>query len=261
MRKMFNPQKIIEGVNFMLQISRKYFALQLNHVYFQELKDDSRFDPKLIRYTHLLKPSRQLQGQKTVHIDLQKDEQRLLNSMSTDIQNEVQDMQEKNWNISIIDNVKDSDIHDFKQFYNLNRKKEGGRKINNFDIQTLKLLRDKGGLHITKLENERNETICYRVYVINGEMAMSLYDCSQARRTDDYANAFLIWENIKHFRRLGYKVFDFGDIKGEKQLQQLKVNYGGTIVTVFSGFISKTFISAMLLQLHWWLGMKGTSYE
>lgn len=245
----------------MLQISRKYFALPFHHVYFQEVKCDSRFDPKLIRYTHLLKPTRQLQGQKTVHIHLQKEEKILLNSLSTNLRKGIQEIQEKNWNVVIVDKVMDEEIHDFIQFYNLNRKRDKRSKLNRFDMQTLKLLRDKGGLLISKLMNERYETICYRVYVINGEMAMSLYDCSIEGRVKDFANAFLIWENIKYFRRLGYKIYDFGDIKAESQLERLKENYGGTIEIVFSGIISKSFISNMILQFRWWRGMKGPSYE
>lgn len=251
----------VEGVNFMLQISRKYFALPFHHVYFQDKKYDSRFDPKLIRYTHLLKPTRQLQGQKTVHIHLQKEEKILLNSLSTHFRKGIQEIQEKSWNVVIVDKVMDQEIHDFIQFYNSNRKRDKRRKLNRFDMQTLKLLREKGGLLISRLMDDRNETICYRAYVINGEMAMSLYDCNIEGRVEDFGNAFLIWENIKYFRRLGYKIYDFGDIKEESQLEHLKENYGGTIETVFSGVISKSFISNMLLQFRWWRGMKGPIYE
>lgn len=94
----------VEGVNFMLQISRKYFALPFHHVYFQDKKYDSRFDPKLIRYTHLLKPTRQLQGQKTVHIHLQKEENIIEFAVYPFPKRNTGDTR-KSWNVVIVDKV------------------------------------------------------------------------------------------------------------------------------------------------------------
>lgn len=238
----------------MLQISRKFLALPFNQVYFHELKCESRFEPKIIRYTHLLKPSRQLQRHKTIHIDLCKGEQTLLESMSTSISNLLQNSSKEKWRIEILDNPTDEEIFLFQNFFNRKEKEKNGRRINKFDIQTLKLLRNQGALIVTKLKDEENETICYRLYVVDGVTVMSLFENGYKllRLNDQHEHSaiYLCWENMKRFSKLGYQIYDFGDIKESKCLEEIKESFGGEIVTVFSGYISKSRLSNVLLQFN-----------
>jgi hypothetical protein len=237
----------------MLQISRKLFAIPINQVYFQELKNDSRYEPKIIRYTHLLKPSRQLQSQQTIHIDLRQEEGTLLNRISDKVISLMEDIQVEKWNISRLDHPTNQEIYQFQQFYNLYAKQKKVRKLNKFDIQTLQLLRDKGGLVITKLMNEKNETLWFRIYVVSDEIVMALYNDGQdLLNTKKYqcADYFLSRENMKYFKKAGYKIYDFGNIRDTTILEDLMKDYGGEIVTVYSGYISKSFLSQMLVQLN-----------
>ncbi|MFC7687919.1 hypothetical protein [Ureibacillus sp. GCM10028918] len=237
----------------MLQISRKLFALPINQVYFKESKCDSRFDPKIICYTHVLKPSRKLQGQKTLHIDLRQDETTLNYKMSDKVIPLLDDMQDEDWKISRWDHPTDKDIEAYQQFYNLNAKQKDIRKLDKYDVQTLKLLRDQGGLLITKIENEQKAFISYGIYAVGEEMVMALYNDGQGLINDKFeqsVNYFLCLENIKYFGEQGYRIYDFGDIKDLTILEQLNEHFGGKLVTVFSGYITKSPFSQMLLQLN-----------
>jgi len=232
-----------------LLISRKLFALPLDQVYFQEFKYDSRYEPKIVCYTHILKPSRKLHGKKTLHIDLKQYEPDIFPYVSG---KEIHLINE-NWNISRFTHPTDKEIEEFQQFYNEKAKQMNARKLSNFDIQTMKLLREQGGLILTKVENEQKESIYYRAYVVGKEMVMALYndihDLTEMS-TKQGANYFLCCENMKHFCDEGYKIYDFGDIKELTKLEQLKEAFDGKLVTVFSGYISKSFFSQMLLQLN-----------
>lgn len=235
----------------MLQIKRKLFALPFNQVYFQELKCESRYEPEIIYYTHVLKPSRKLQGQKTLHINLKQDELTLFNKMSDKAITILHENKEENWTISRLEHPTDKEIEGFQHFYNVNARKKNGRKLTNFDVQTLKLLRDQNGLVITKMENEQKESICYRIYAVGEEMVMALYTDEQESLNDQIkqnANYLLCWENMKHFGKQGYQIYDFGDIKDVTILEDLKEYFGGNLVTVFSGYISKSLLSQILLQ-------------
>ncbi|QCR33418.1 hypothetical protein [Lysinibacillus sp. SGAir0095] len=237
----------------MLQISRKLFALPFNQVFFQESKYGSRYEPKIICYTHVLKPSRKLQAKKTVHINLRNGESTLYNRMSDHVINLLDEIQEENWTITRFDHPSDQDIEEFQQLYNSNAIQKEARKLNRFDLQTLKLLRDQGGLVITKIENEHKDTEYYRVYVTGKEMVMALYDNGQALQSDKLsksANYFLCWDNMKYFGMQGYRIYDFGDIKDSTLLEELKENFGGKMVTVFSGYVSTSPISQLLLQFN-----------
>lgn len=234
----------------MLKINRKLFALPFKQVYFQELKCDSRYEPKFISYTHVLKPSRKLQGKKTLHIDLSQEELTLFNRMSDQLIILLNGMTRENWSISRLNHPTDQDIEDFQQFYNLNAKQKDHRKLDKFDVQTLKLIRDQGGLVITKLVNAQKESVCYRIYVVGQEMVMSLYNDGQESLNhliNQSVNYFLCWDNMKYFREQGYLIYDFGDTKNLNELQE---NFGGKMVTVFSGYITKSLFSQLLLQFN-----------
>lgn len=246
-------KKNVEGVLFMLQISRKLFTLPLNQVYFQELKCDSRYEPKIISYTHVLKPSRKLQGKTTLHINLNLGEFTLFNRLSGNVIQRLDEIREENWTICRVETPTNQEIEDYLHYYNGSAKNKGIRKLNKYDMQTLKLLRDQGGLVITKIASPEKGFISYRIYVVGKEMVMSLYSEGQELQTDNMnrsANYFLCWENMKYFGKQGYQTYDFGDIKDLVFLEELKDSFGGKVVTVYSGYISKTPFSQLFLQFN-----------
>lgn len=242
----------------MLQISRKFLALPFNQVFFHELKSESRYVPKVISYTHRLKPSRQLQKQQTIHIDLRKNEQHLFEEMSSTIKTIIQSNETKDWNISIIQQPSNEQLIEFQHFYNLHAVKNKLQKINRSVLQTLMLLREKGGLILTNVKNGNDDPLCYRIYAVDGQNVMTLYTTGQSLQTEDAAfrNAYyyLCWENMKQFRSLGYKLYDFGNLKDVNLLNEINESFGGNIVNVFSGYITKSRLSNILLQINSWTG-------
>ncbi len=241
----------------MLQISRKFLALPFNQVFFHELKSESRYVPKVINYTHRLKPSRQLHKQQTIHIDLRKDEQLLFEEMSSTIKNMVQNNKVNNWSISVIQQPSNDQILEFQRFYNSHAAQNKLQKINRFALQTLMLLREKGGLILTKASDENNKTLCYRVYAVDAQNVMTLYTTGQSLQEEDAifrkAYYYLCWENMKQFRNLGYTLYDFGDLQDANQLKDINESFGGNVVNVFSGYITKTRLSNILINS--WTGI------
>lgn len=234
----------------MLKIQRKLFTLPFNQVYFQELKCDSRYEPKLINYIHVVKPSRKLQSKKALHIKLSREEHNLIDRMSEQLMIRLNRVREEKWDISRSTHPTDQEIKEFQQFYNLIAKQNDIRKMNKFDVETLKLLRDEGALVLTKLENEQKKTIYFRIYVVGQDMVMALYNDVpnlQNNTVNESANHFLCWENMKYFGAQGFLIYDFGDTRHLKELQE---SFGGKVVTVFSGCITKSLISQLLLQFN-----------
>ncbi|KGR75130.1 hypothetical protein [Ureibacillus sinduriensis] len=234
----------------MLKIKRKLFILPVEQVYFQESKCDNRYEPKLINYIHVVKPSRKLQGKKTLHINLSEEERTPINRMSEQLKILLDKVKEEKWDISRSTHPTDQEIEEFQQFYNLNAKQNDIRKMNNFDVETLKLLRDQGGLVLTKLENEQKRPICFRIYVVGQNMVMALYNDGQdpqCNTKSENANHLLCWENMKYFGEQGYLIYDFGDATHLRELQE---KFGGKVVTVFSGCITKSLFSQFLLHLN-----------
>ncbi len=108
-------------------------------------------------------------------------------------------------------------------------------------------------LILTKIENAANEILSYRIYVVDGQNALLLYVSSAAVQTDDSikANLLLCWENMNMFRKLGYLVYDFGGVDKEHSLRG-NAYFGGKEVTVFSGYIAKSFTLKMIAKVKQW---------
>lgn len=236
----------------MLQIRRKLFALPLNQVYFQRYKGASRYEPRIVRYTHCLKPSRQLEGKKTVHINLKQDEQTLLHSMSHRVIRLLEEANIASWRISRSEKPTREELKEFQQFYNRTAKNAKTIKLTKFDIQTLQLLQEQGALVLTKLENEQGEMICCRAYVVSEEVVMALYQSGHVlldEQMNKCADYFLCWENIRYFSYLGFKTYDFGQLNEGAELEEIRQNFGGKTVTVFSGYVTKSLLSTILFFL------------
>lgn len=244
----------------MLQISRKFLVLPLEQRFFDDPKNEGRYQAKFIRHTHRLKPSRKLQQKQTVHIDLRKEEEKILGEMPTNTRELLQTTTKNMYHISVITNPTDEQIKHFQEFYNVSAKEKGSAKISRYHLQTLKLLRNKGGLIITNIGNELNETLCYRIYVVDGENVLSLYVATTtANRNSEeqknhlcYVNHYLCWENIKTFRNLGFQTYDFGGVSEVDSNSPSKQSFGGEVVTVYSGYISKSPLSRAVVHIESW---------
>lgn len=234
----------------MLQIRRKLLTFPIQQNFFQEIKSDCRFEPKLIWYTHILKPTRKLNGQQTVHLDLTQKDDALFSGLSLELQKIIVDESHGNWKTVMIDDPSDEEMLTFQHFYNEHAKVQHKRKLSKFNIETLKLLRNKGAIRLAKLEDTEQTILCYRIDVVSNKMAMSLYECKNSQFIHQSVNEYLCWDNFTHFRNEGLTIYDFGDIRDPFTIERINEQFGGSVVTVFSGYISRSFLSHLLLFIN-----------
>ncbi|CAM5214471.1 Acetyltransferase (GNAT) family protein OS=Ureibacillus acetophenoni OX=614649 GN=SAMN05877842_10974 PE=4 SV=1 [Ureibacillus acetophenoni] len=236
----------------MLQINRNFLTIPTNDIYFENKRGKSRYKAKLSCYTHRLRPSRQLQSKQTIHINLQQNEEMLINNLSTETKGMLFQNNNNAFKLSSHSDPSFEQLREFQRFYNENIH-IGMDKLNRSKFQSLLLLRDQGALILTKIENADNEVLSYRIYVVDGENALLLYVSSAISEKDNSykANLLLCWENMNMFRKLGYSVYDFGGIDREVHLRGSQL-FGGSEVTVFSGYIAKSFVSKMIAKVNQW---------
>lgn len=236
----------------MLQINRNFLTIPTNDIYFETNRGESRYKAKLSCYTHRLRPSRQLQSKQTIHINLQQNEEVLINNLSSETKELLFDNSNNSFKLSPNFEPSFDQLRDFQRFYNENVH-SGMDKLNRSKFQSLLLLRDQRALILTKIENEVNEVLSYRIYVVDGENALLLYVSSAISQKENAqkANMLLCWENMNMFRKLRYNVYDFGGIDREEHLRGSQL-FGGSEVTVFSGYIAKSFASKMIAKMNQW---------
>ncbi|KGR78203.1 hypothetical protein [Ureibacillus manganicus] len=234
----------------MLQINRNFLTIPTNDIYFENKRVKSRYKAKVSCYTHRLKPSRRLQSKRTVHVDLQQDEATFLNNLPNGTKDILFEYNIDKYKIIPIKNPSDEQIRDFQRFYNENINTSID-KINRSKFQSLLLLRDQDALIVTKIENDTNETLGYRVYVADGQNTLLLYVANINLDESNKSNLLLCWENMKMFRNLGFSVYDFGGVDLESSIR-CSSYFGGSEVTVFSGYIAKSFVFRMVAKLNQW---------
>ena len=83
------------------------------------------------------------------------------------------------------ENPSDLDLKDFQRFYNGFAKRNKSTRLGNKQLKTLKLLRDKEGIILTKLLNTEGEELCCQLYIVNGQVAMSQYMAVTAMKQED----------------------------------------------------------------------------
>ena len=111
---------------------------------------------------------------------------------------------------------------------------------------------------ITKAVKDDN-ILTMHVYIHDNQRAILLYSASQFRNTDDtkyrnligYSNRFLHFEGMVYFKKLGYKVYDFGgyaldttDIYLER-INSFKDSFGGVLLHeyIYTSYMLKIFIT------------------
>lgn len=232
----------------MLQIHRNFLTIPTNDIYFENKKGKSRYKAKLSWYTHRLKPSRRLKSKQTIHINLQQEELTLINNLPNKTNDILFEYSKEKFKIISLTSPSTEQLRDFQRFFNEHANEE---KLNRSKFQSLLSLRDQKALCLTKIENEDSETLCYRIYVVDGQNALLLYASNTKVEESTQSNLILCWENINMFRKLGYLIYDFGGIDIE-QPKRLTDYFGGSEVTVFSGYIAKSPIMKMIAKISQW---------
>lgn len=243
----------IKGGEKMLQISRNVFTVPTSHIYFDDRTKKGRFEAKIAHYTHRTRPSRQLQKKQTIHLILQHDESIFLNQIPEEISEILFTHIIEQYKTYTISDVSIEQLRQFQRFYNENQTSKD--KLNRTDFNKLLLLCEKEGLVLTKIENSLGETICYRVHIVDGHNVLLHYVVSAANlqlNIVEQANLLLCWENLKMFKNLGYKTYDFGGLDRDGQLLRCGHIFGGEEVTVFSGYIANSVPLKVFAKLKNW---------
>ncbi|MDN4495098.1 hypothetical protein [Ureibacillus aquaedulcis] len=242
----------------MISVKRKLFLIDLIDVFLAEEYKPKQTKKKLIIYHYSRVPGQNLFKEITYQINLENDENEFFQRMSKKSRSKLRRAKKEPYEVIVKDNPTDEDLKEFRQFYNKFARYKKIHNINKFRFNRLKLLRNKGVLVFTKLQNTNQEALCYQIRMIDKEMVLSLYGCTASwiRNRSDlkqqirYANRYLLWENLIMFKKRGYKIYDFGGITNNKDINRFKEDFGFDNVEAYHGFDTESLIGKILIRLH-----------
>lgn len=243
----------------MISIKRKLFLIDLIEVFLAE-EFTTNLKNKLIIYHYSRVPKKNLFKEITYQINLEKDENELLAGMNKSSRSKLRRAKKEPYRVIVKDHPSDGDLKEFRQFYNKFAKFKKIHKINNFRFTRLKLLRNKGVLVFTKLQNTNGDALCYQIRIIDKGLVLSLYGCTAAwiQDRDDlkqqirYANRYLLWENLMMFKKRGFKYYDYGGITNISEVNKFKEGFGFERVDTYHGFDTVSLVGKILVKLHRW---------
>ncbi|WP_232696500.1 GNAT family N-acetyltransferase [Brevibacillus daliensis] len=245
----------------MLVVNRKKFFLKIAEVYFCEQDNANAQDVDVIMY---VQSSHDREGAKQFHtlqIDLSKEEDLLFQELGKNNRYKIKRAEKQDHvTFTILTSPEDKDIDDFLSYYNIFAKTKQLPKGNR---QKLAALQEMNAIAITEVKDEQGNRLCAHVYVLDQERVRLLYSASHFRQLADSAqrsligraNRYLHWLDIKEFKELGYRTYDFGGLalegaEGETgQIDEFKRGFGGRIVTEFNYFQPKSALGKMAVKL------------
>lgn len=207
--------------------------------------------------SHSLIPRNNFQRIETLYIDLEKSEEELLMGLHRTNRKQIRKALNRQFIIEVLDRPTLSDIRDFQKFYNHFAKYTKTYVCNSFHVHTMSKLKDKDALIITRLLDEGGEVLCYRVYISDGDTAFSLYSASHFRQKEkaeekrllSEASRYLLWQNILYFKKQNHRIYDMGGLTSNKNIRNYKLEFGGEIMNVYSGYEAKSFVGKVVLWM------------
>ncbi len=196
----------------------------------------------------------------TLQINLNKEENELLMDLHKTTRRQIRRAENQKLKHIVLENPTNQDLLTFQKFYNRFAKNKKTHACNSFHMKSMKLLRDQNALMLTYMQNEKQETYCYRVYIVDGTFAMNLYSVSHFRMADhaeqkkilSQANRYLVWKCILWFKAKEYTLYDMGGLTDDENIRRFKLGFGGEIVSVYSGYETNSIIGALVLKLRNW---------
>ncbi|ETT85283.1 MULTISPECIES: hypothetical protein [unclassified Viridibacillus] len=242
---------------FIILLERKFFNIKMHSYYFlNEIVSTGKLTD-IEGFTHSLVPKKQLQQFETLYIDLTKSEQELFENLHRTNRKQIKKAEGYHFQIEVLEEPSIMDIKAFQKFYNLFSAFVNTYSCNSFHVNTMNKLKDKNALVITKVLNEANEVLCYRVYISDDNIAFCLYSASHFRmkeKTEEKrllseANRYLIWRNILYFKSRNHTIFDMGGLTKNPNIRSFKMEFGGEIAHVYSGYEANSKIGQFILWL------------
>jgi lipid II:glycine glycyltransferase (peptidoglycan interpeptide bridge formation enzyme) len=220
----------------------------------------------LVGITQSVKPMGGLMPVETLQKDLTKTVDELFMGVSKSTRKQIKQAQSHpGLHSEMVKAPTDKEILLFRDFYNQCARKKNTHPCSQYHVKTLKLLRDQGALIMTKVEDIDQQSVCSRVYAVDGKRAMSLYSASQylltenpqIRRFDGKAHRMLVWEDMISFKEMGYLVYDSGGLTNDPNIRKFKLEFGGNVVTEYSGYLARSLKGRAALHFRRWkLGRK-----
>ncbi|MFJ8458951.1 hypothetical protein ACIQ57_07450 [Lysinibacillus xylanilyticus] len=232
----------------------------MQHFYFVEKPANFRKSMKVVGYTHSLVPSRKLVKSETVHIHLTESELSLYLALSESNRKVLRRAQKESYQVFIYKEPSEENLRAFQQFYNNFAKRKKLELISKSQMEAITLLKDQGALWLSEIRSICGQTLCYRLDIVHAKKAMSYYaaTCHSQMMPDDlqrpvrYANRFLLWHNLLHLKEQGFDLYDMGKLTDDQNVREFKLGFGGQVVNVYSGYITQSKISALLLGVQKW---------
>lgn len=195
----------------------------------------------------------------TYQINLEKDESELLENMHKINRYKLRRAKKEPYMVIVKDHPTDEDLKEFQRFYNQFVKTKKNNKIDYLQMRRMKILRNKGVLVFTKLQNTSNEALCYQINLIDQDVVLNLYTCNATWIQDrpdlkhqiSHANRYLLWENMLLFKKRGFKTFDYGGVTEINEINKFKEDFGFQSVETYHGLETKSLIGRQLVRLHW----------
>lgn len=240
----------------MISIHRKVFYAGICNRYFVNKEVPSTTQDILTGFSHALINIDGTQPLQTVYIDLLKSEEVLFSEIDKENRRQIRKAEKQQMEFVVLEQPTAFDLKNFQRFYNRHAKLKHTYKCNSFHLKTMTKLAGMGGLAFTYMTDVSHTHIyCYRVYVTDGEISMTLYSASnihlkkspEMRRQLSEANRYLIWKNIMRFKRKGVKIVDMGGLTDEPTIRKFKTGFGGETVTVYSGYTAASIIGKIIL--------------
>ncbi|GEN83262.1 hypothetical protein SLU01_15740 [Sporosarcina luteola] len=240
----------------MISIHRRMILSSICNRYFVKNDVTTNQSYTLTGFAHALINIKGTQPLQTIYIDLLKSEETLFIEIDKENRRQIRKAEKQRMQYVVLEQPNTSELKEFQSFYNQHAKLKQTYRCNSFHLRTMQKLVEKNGLVVTYItDSGHNNIYCYRIYVTDGEMAMTLYSASnvhlktlpETRRQLSEANRYLIWKNILRFKKKGVKILDMGGLTDKPSIKKFKTGFGGDVVTVYSGYTANSIIGKLTL--------------
>ena len=157
-------------------------------------------------------------------------------------------------------------LNDFEMLYNkFSESKPEVRDILKISVQMhiLKRIASAGMLEVSRAMGRDGEPIVYHVFIIADGRARLLHTASLFREAQSskhrnylgWANRYLHWQEILHYKHQGYSQYDWGgwypgkDNNSLVRINQFKQEFGGKVVCEYDATYGCTILGRCLLPL------------
>lgn len=211
----------------------------------------------IVGFMHSSIPNNTLPKIETIYIDLTKTEEELYTKLHRSNRKQINKASSYGFHIEVLTQPAIEDIREFQTFYNQFAKQTKTYSCDSFHLSTMRLLADQNALIITKLLNESEVVQCYRVYISDGDIAFSLYSASHFRlsnKTEEKrklseGSRYLLWRNILYFKEHNHLTYDMGGLTTNENIWKFKMEFGGEVIAVYSGYEANSMIGKLVLWL------------